>query len=359
MKNYIVVLMSILAFSCLEKSDPEVEIEGLKDSFGQYFPIGVAIPSSSLNNADTTLIKKEFNSVTAENLMKMGPMQPIEGVFKWEEADKLVEFAQKNNIRVRGHALCWHEQTPDWFFVDDQGNDVSKEVLLKRLQTHIETIVKRYKGKIYAWDVVNEAIDDDSTKFLRNSKFYQICGEDFIVKAFEYAHEADPAAQLFYNDYNADLPEKRDRIYRLGKMLLDRGVPIHGIGMQGHWSIYSPSQSELETAIDQYSSLGLTVQVTELDVSIYPWEKERRERKPDEEDELTLELEQQQIEQYSMFFRVFKAKKDVVSGITLWGVSDGHSWLNHYPVNGRDNYPLLFNRDLKRKPVYDAITSLK
>jgi endo-1,4-beta-xylanase len=212
--------------------------------------------------------------------------------------------------------------------------------------------VSRYKGKIYAWDVVNEAIADDSTKLLRDSQFYKICGEDFIVKAFEYAHAADPNAILFYNDYNSERPEKRDRIYTLLKKLKDNGVPIHGVGLQGHWSLTEPTEKELRDALDKYSSLGLAVQITELDVSIYPWEKFRRERRPGESDEFTPELEQKQIDQYKKVFGILREYKNAITGITFWNISDRYSWLDTYPVPGRKNYPLLFDQNLKPKKAF-------
>jgi endo-1,4-beta-xylanase len=253
---------------------------------------------------------------------------------------------------VRGHNLCWHEQTPGWLFKDREGNPVDKATLLKRLKDHITTVAGRYKGKVYAWDVVNEAIDDDSTAFLRNSPWYRICGDEFIARAFEYAHKADPQAILFYNDYNTTRPEKRERIYRLLKQLLDAGVPVQAVGMQGHWSIYEPSEKDLRAGIERFASLGLKIQITELDVSIYPWEKNPRPRRPSDNDVFTPELKQKQADQYSMLFRVFRDYKNVITGITFWNISDRHTWLDNYPVPGRKNYPLLFDEHLKPKGAY-------
>src|ERR1700742_2345027 len=265
-------VLILLPFFCVVSL--KAQTKGLKDYYKNYFPVGVAVSARDIaDTAGVALILKRFNSLTPENSMKMGPIHPEENRYNWKDADAIIAFAQAHGLRVRGHNLCWHEQTPKWLFTDSTGKQVTKEVLLKRLKDHITTVVKRYKGKIYAWDVVNEAIDDDSTKFLRNSLWYQICGEDFIVKAFEYAHEADPAAVLFYNDYNTERPEKRERVYKLLKKLVDAKVPINGVGLQAHWSIYEPSNKELETAIKEFSSLGLKIQFTELDISIYPWEK--------------------------------------------------------------------------------------
>ena len=335
-----------------ETSNIVASNKGLKDYYQNYFPIGVAVGPQSLTGPNAELILKEFNSVTPENAMKMGPIHPEENRYFWRDADSIVNFAQKNGIKVRGHNLCWHEQTPNWIFKDSQGNEVSKEVLLKRLKDHITEVVTRYKGKIYAWDVVNEAIDDDNSKFLRNSLWYKICGDDFIIKAFEYAHAADPEAQLYYNDYNTERPEKRERIYKLLKQLVDAKVPVHAVGLQGHWSLNEPTQQELRKAIEQFSSLGLKVQVTELDVSVYPWEKNQRPLKDGEKFEFTPEQEQKQMEVYKNVFRIFRDYKSIITGITFWNISDQHTWLDEYPVRGRKNYPLLFDQNLKRKKAY-------
>jgi endo-1,4-beta-xylanase len=308
-----------------------------------------------LKGPEAALILKHFNSLTAENAMKMGPIHPEENRYNWAPADAIVSFAQEHSLRMRGHTLCWHNQTPDWLFVDQDGNTVSKEVLLQRLKAHITEVVTRYKGKIYAWDVVNEVIDDNDSKFYRESKWYSICGDEFIAKAFEYAHEADPDALLFYNDYNTENAGKRERIYKLVKQLMDAKVPIHGVGLQGHWSIYEPSETALRASIEKFASLGLKVQITELDVSVYPLEHSRREPRPGEPNKLTPEMEQKQLEQYTMFFKVFREYKNAITGVTFWNVSDKHSWLDSFPVPGRKNYPLLFDQDLQPKKAYWAI----
>ena len=216
-------------------------------------------------------------------------------------------FAQRNQLRVRGHNLCWHNQAPAWMFKDDKGNTVTKDVLLQRLKDHIHTVVKRYKGQIYAWDVVNEAISDKPDEYLRPSQWLTICGEEYIAKAFEYAHEADPDAQLFYNDYNEISPVKREKIYRLVKSLKDAGIPIHGVGLQGHWAINEPSKDELEATIVKFKDIGMKVQITELDISVYPKEHDARERKPEDANTaFTAEKEQAQLEKYKMCFEVFR-----------------------------------------------------
>ncbi len=332
---------------------------GLKDHYRHYFLIGVAVSLNNLDGEESVLIKRHFNSITAENEMKMSVIQPREGFFNWKAADSIVDYAVRHNLQVRGHTLCWHEQVPDWMFVGADGQEVSELILLKRLKTHIQAIVTRYKGKIQAWDVVNEAIDDDAQKHLRDSPWYRILGEDFIAKAFEYAHEADPSALLFYNDYNADRPDKTENIYRLLKSLLDRGVPIHGMGLQSHWSIHEPKEEALVAAIQRYSSLGLILDFTEVDVSVYPWEKVPRDRRPEEQDVYTLEMAQQQAEKYEMVFRVFRKYRHVIRNVTFWNVSDRHTWLSHYPVKGRKNYPLLFDTLLQPKQAYWKVVNFK
>ncbi|MDP4210178.1 MAG: endo-1,4-beta-xylanase [Bacteroidota bacterium] len=345
------VLLGNVNIGQAQKKQPAAKVQtekGLKDYYQNYFPIGVAVSGRNLTGPDAKLILAQFNSVTPENCMKMEVIHPEENRYNWTEADKIVNFAQAHGLKVRGHNLCWHEQNPKWLFKDSKGNLVTKSVLLNRLKDHIFKVVGQYKGRIYAWDVINEAIDDSAQNFIRKSEWYKICGEEYIAKAFEYAHQADPKALLFYNDYNTERPEKVERIYMLLKRLVDAKVPIYGVGLQGHWSIFEPSEKELRDAIAKYSSLGLTVQFTELDMSIYPWEKLKRERRQGESDVLTPELEQKQIDQYKMIFKVFRDYKDVITGVTFWNVSDKHSWLDEYPVMGRKNYPLLF--DQKRKP---------
>lgn len=339
-------LLTLFVFAWL----PSGAQQGLKDYYRDYFPIGVAVSARALTGADTNLILRQFNSLTPENAMKMGPIHPEEERYNWKDADAIVDFAVRHGLKVRGHNLCWHEQTPPWLFRDANGGTVTKEVLLQRLKDHITTLVSRYKGKIYAWDVVNEAVADDSTGLLRKSPWYTICGEEFIAKAFEYAHAADPGAQLFYNDYNTERPEKRERIYTLLKRLIDAGIPVTGIGLQGHWSIFEPSTEELQAAIHRFAALGLKVQITELDVSVYAWEKNRRARRPSEQDAFTPKLEQLQADQYKKVFSVFRHSP--IRGITFWNITDGHTWLDDYPVSGRKNYPLLFDTNGQPKKAY-------
>lgn len=350
-RTFTLLLMTVTTWSLGQQQD-----KGLKETYRDYFPIGVAVSPQVLNGAERDLIVKNFNSLTAENVMKMGPIHPGQDRYNWEPADQIVAFAQANGMKLRGHTLCWHNQAPDWMFKDEQGNQVSKDVLLQRLKDHITTVVTRYKGKIYAWDVVNEVIDDNRDKYFRESNWYQICGEDFVAKAFQYAHEADPEALLFYNDYNTENPVKREKIIRMVKKLQADGVPIHGIGLQGHWSIFEPSEESLRESLKQYSSLGLPMQITELDVSVYRSEQGRREKRADESDQFTAEMEQMQLDQYKMFFRLFREFRSSITGVTFWNVTDKRSWLDNFPVRGRKNYPLLFDQELKPKRVYWEVT---
>lgn len=347
------VIKALLLLCVLHACAQDKPLKGLKDYYKNYFPIGVAVSAHDVEDSITAaFITTHFNSLTPENAMKMGPIHPRQNFYYWKDADAIVAFAQRYHLKIRGHNLCWHEQTPAWLFKDANGNLVSKDTLLQRLKEHINTVVKRYKGKIYAWDVVNEALDDDSTKFLRNSLWYQVCGDDFIAKAFIYAHEADPKAMLFYNDYNTERPEKRERVYKLLKKLVDSGVPVNGVGLQGHWSVYEPSGRDLMAAIQKFASLGLQVQITELDVSVYKWEKNVRSKQPGENDRFTPELEEKQAAKYAEIFKIFRNYRNIITGVTFWNLSDKRTWLDNYPVPGRKNYPLLFNENMQPKKAF-------
>jgi endo-1,4-beta-xylanase len=328
--------------------------KGLKDHYANYFSVGVAVSPRALKTDEAQLILQQFNSVTPENAMKMGPVHPRENEYYWKDADSIAAFAKANNLKLRGHTLCWHNQTPRWFFTDSAtGKQVTKEILLQRLKDHITSVVKRYKGVVYAWDVVNEVISDNPNEYFRNSLFYQICGEEFVAKAFQYAHEADPDALLFYNDYNEINAIKREKIFKLVKGLKDTGIPIHGVGLQGHWAINEPSEQQLDSTIARFAESGLKIQITELDISVYPKEHNARERRTEDNDTLfTTEKENRQIEMYKMCFRIFRKYKKAISSVIFWNISDRHSWLDNFPVRGRKDYPLLFDKDLKPKKAY-------
>lgn len=343
----LIMLTSIYPLKAQEK--------GLKDYYKNYFLIGVAVsPRMTEPGPESDLILKHFNSMTPENAMKMGPIHPEENRYNWAPADKIVDFAQKNGLKVRGHTLCWHNQTPAWFFTKDN-QPVSKEELLARLKQHITDVVGRYKGKLYAWDVVNEAVPDKGDEIYRKSKFYEIIGEEYIEKAFQYAHAADPDALLFYNDYNTENASKRDRIYQLVKKLKAKGVPVHGVGLQGHWSVYEPTAAELDESINKFASLGLQVQITEMDVSVYKKEHERREKRDTDITSFPPEIQQKQTEHYKMLFEVFRKHKAHLTGVTFWNLSDKSTWLDAFPFQGRKDYPLLFDTELKPKPAYREV----
>ncbi len=327
--------------------------KGLKDHYKDYFIIGVAVSPQALKTDETALIVSNFNSMTPENAMKIGPIHPREDWYNWKDADSIAAFAKRNNLKLRGHTLCWHNQTPGWLFKDAAGNQVSKEVLLQRLKDHITAVVSRYKGVIYAWDVVNEVISDKSDEYFRPSTWYRVCGEEFVAKAFEYAHAADPDALLFYNDYNEISPSKREKIIRMIRGLQSKGVPVHGIGLQGHWAVNEPSREQLDKTLDDFSKLGLKMQITELDISVYPKEHEARERKASDYDTaFSADKEAKQIEVYKMCFELFRKYKSSISSVTFWNISDRSSWLDNFPVRGRKDYPLLFDRNLKPKKAF-------
>ena len=349
-----------LFYSLCLFAQKEDQTKGLKDYYKNYFPVGVAVTPRMMDVGDeSNLILQQFNSITAENAMKMGPIHPEESRYNFAPADKIVDFAQKNGLKVRGHNLCWHNQTPNWFFTKD-GRDVTKDELLARLKQHITEVVGRYKDKIYVWDVVNEAVPDGGTDIYRKSKFYDIIGEEYIAKAFEYAHEADPKALLFYNDYNTENKVKREKIYQLLKNLKEKGVPIHGVGLQGHWSIYEPSAADLDESITKFASLGLQIQITELDVSVHAKEHARRDHRPS--DDVSIfgnEVEQKQIEHYKMLFEVFRKHKDKITSITFWNLSDKSTWLDNFPVPNRKDYPLLFDQNLKPKKAFSEVVKFQ
>lgn len=325
--------------------------KGLKDYYKDYFLMGAAVTPRSLHGADSALIVQQFNSLTAENAMKMGPIHPGENVYNWKDADSIVAFAKKHKLKMRGHTLLWHNQSPGWMYKDAHGDTVTKEVLLQRLKTHITEVVSRYKDDIYAWDVVNEVIDDNDSIFYRKTAFYKIAGEEIIAKAFEYAHAADPKAILFYNDYSTENPKKREKIFEMIKKMKANGVPVHGVGLQGHWSISHPPREEIEKSIEMFSSLGLQVQVTELDVSVYSGRQggQLAQSQRDTASTFTSEMEQLQREKYKMAFEVFRKYRKQVTGVTFWNVTDRYSWLDR---RGRKNYPLLFDQNHQPKKAY-------
>lgn len=358
MKQHLFMLMagSMLSLVVQSQTTPAVT---LKEKYASYFTMGVAISPRALRTPERQLIETQFSGVTAENAMKMGPIHPRADRFNWAAADSVVAFATARNMAVRGHTLVWHSQTPDWLFKGEGDQQVIKEELLKRIKAHIDSVVGRYKGRVFAWDVVNEAISDQKEEFYRPSLFYQICGEEYIQKAFEWAHAADPSALLFYNDYNETDPVKRGKIIKMVNELRAKGVPIHGIGLQAHWSIFSPSAELLEQTLSDFSKTGLTLHITELDVSVYKKEG-RRERIPsDSLTAYTPEREAMQTEMYQRAFAAFRKYRAFIRSVTFWNISDRYSWLDNFPIRGRKDHPLLFDAALQPKKSFGAVMDFK
>ncbi|MDO4194760.1 MAG: endo-1,4-beta-xylanase [Prevotellaceae bacterium] len=329
------------------------DVKTFKEAYKDYFKVGVAVNQRNVTDSDQmALIEREFNSVTAENDMKPVSVQPKEGEWTWERADRIANFCREKGIKMRGHCLLWHNQFCDWMFYDKKHNLVKKEVLFERMRKHINTVVNRYKDVVYGWDVVNEAITDDprAAQPLRESTFYKICGNDeFIRKAFEYAHEADPEAILFYNDYNECDPVKRDRIYNLVKSMKDAGVPVNGIGMQGHYNIYGPSEKDFEDALVKYSSLVDHVHITELDIRINTDMGGQLRFNRGEGINVTDDIKLLQETQYDRLFRIMRRHHEKLDAVTFWNLSDRDSWL------GEGNYPLPFDVNYKPKNLYKVL----
>lgn len=346
--------------------------ESLKNAFAGKFYIGTALNQRQITGRDAAslkVVKHQFNAIAPENCMKIAELQPKEGEFDFSVADKFVEFGELNGMLITGHSLIWHSQAPHWFFTDSLGNDVTRQEMIKRMKNHIETVVGRYKGRIKGWDVVNEAIMEDGS--WRKSKFYQIVGDDFIKLAFQFAHEADPDAELYYNDYNEWYPGKRDAIVKMIRDLKAEGIRIDGIGMQGHVGMEGPSLEEYEKAIVAYGNEGVKVMVTELDMSILPSPRRgnigadistnyeyNKEINPYTDGLIPKEKQEEWDAKMAGFFALFLKHSNIITRVTLWGVSDGSSWKNNFPVRGRTDYPLLFDRDLQPKSIVPKLIEL-
>lgn len=322
--------------------------ESLKKYFHKNFLMGVAVSNASMKQQES-LIASHFDSLTCENVMKFEELHPEEMRYDFAKADEIVAYAKKHQLTMRGHTLVWHNQTGDWIFRDENGNYAKKEQIMSRLKEHIDTVLHRYQDTVYCWDVVNEAISDQKDEYLRKSKWLESCGPDFIHEAFCMAHEADPKAVLFYNDYNATTPEKRDKIIRLIKELKEKGTPIHGVGLQGHFNIHTPKIEVIREAIESYAKLDLQIQFTELDVSLFAFEDHSNPTEP------TAEMLELQGKYYEDLFHLFKEYDQYVRGVTLWGITDATSWLNHFPVPNRKNWPLLFDEFGKEKECLHRI----
>lgn len=347
-------VLTALMVSCSAPKDSE---PSLRKKYEPYFTIGAAIGSRHLQDYDTVLLKQHFSGITAENDMK--PQRTInkKGEFTFEAGDRIVEYARKNGMEVRGHTLVWYNQTDPWFYRDSAGIFLTKEKMLERLKWYICQVLEHYRGRVYGWDVVNEAISDSDSLFYREDiDWFRVCGPEYIEKAFVYAHECDPDIKLYYNDYDLINPKKAQKVYQMLKDFVARGIPVHGVGMQGHWTLEDVNASNLAASIDLFASLGLEVQITEMDISIYPYyHNTPRELLPKEVREFTPELEARQAEKYKEVFSVLREKSDKVTSVTFWGVADDKSWLSHYFVPGRIDHPLLFNPEFKPKKAFGAI----
>lgn len=339
----------------------------LKDAYQQDFLVGAAVNGAQFTEKDArgaALIKNQFNSITPENALKWENIHPRLDTYAFDLPDEYVAFGEQNHMFIVGHCLVWHHQIPDEVFRDAQGKLVTREVLLQRMRDHIHTVVGRYKGRINSWDVVNEALNDDGT--LRQSLWLKIIGEDYIEKAFEYAHEADPQAQLTYNDYSLENEPKRNGALALIEKLKAKGVPITSVGLQGHDSLSWPSVEQQDATITAFEKLGVKVVISELDIDVLP-----RAANQDTADITTNikanaslnpyvnglpdSVQQALAQRYAELFAVFLKHRDLISRVTFWGVTDGDSWRNDWPVKGRTSYPLLFDRSGQPKPAFDAV----
>ncbi|KGO81623.1 1,4-beta-xylanase [Flavobacterium beibuense F44-8] len=363
-------LCSILLFSCKHGAEVKDDTMGktFKDAFKDKFYIGVAInrrQALQKNEKETTLIKQYFNSISPENDLKWENIHPSQGIYNFDPADSYVKTGTESDMFIIGHTLVWHSQTPDWVFTDEQENLLTREELLKRMKDHIDTVVSRYKGKIKGWDVVNEALNEDGS--LRDSKWRTIIGDDYIEKAFEFAHAADPEAELYYNDYNLYKTEKRSGAIKIVNSLKEKGIPIKAVGEQGHYNLDRASLQDIEATIQDFIKAGVNVNFTELDISVLPEanadatadvansEIYKEELNP-YADGLPTEVENRLAQRYGSIFKLFVKYEKHIDRITFWGLSDADTWLNNWPVRGRTNYPLPFNRDYTlKKEVAKAI----
>lgn len=351
----------------------------LKDLYKDAFLVGAAVNPSIPSGRDKSsqdLVIKHFNSITAENVMKAAPINPQPGVYNWGPADDYVAFGEKNKMFIIGHTLVWHNQVPAWFFTNAEGKPNTKEQQIERLRSHIEAVAGRYAGRVHGWDVVNEVFENDGS--YRSNNWVNAFGNgDTLVKyAFMFAAKYAPNTELYYNEFNAWRPTKRDAIVRMVKMLQKEGIRIDGVGMQGHWGLNYPKNNYIEEAIDAYAACGVKVMITELDVDVLPLSKEGQiagwaanaDRQLQlEEFEIFLDpykqglpdsVQQQLAKRYEELFSIFYKKRDKISRVTLWGVHDGASWKNGSPIPNRTNYPLLWDRQYKPKPALNAVLNV-
>lgn len=356
------LIFMVLASQKAESPQDKGDQLALKAAYGDAFKVGAALNSSHVTGGDSKavdIITRHFNTITPENIFKFGPVHPAPDEYAFEEADQYVKFGEKQEMFIVGHNLVWHMQTPDWVFRTEEGGMPTRGQLLERMRDHIHTVVGRYKERIDGWDVVNEAITDNGR--WRETRWKQIIGKDYVEKAFQFAREADPGAELYYNDYNLWKPSKRDAVIELVKELLDKDIKIDGIGMQAHLDLSYPPVDMIEESIEAFSDLGLKVMITELDIDVLPDPDDSEDRREDIDpyaDRLPDSVRQTFTRRYAELFELFKKHQDKIDRVTFWGVHDGQSWLNYWPVKGRTNYPLLWDRDYKPKPALETIIKL-
>jgi endo-1,4-beta-xylanase len=339
----------------------------LKDAYKNHFMIGAALNRNQFSEQDkrgADIVKKQFNTITPENVLKWEPVHPEPNRYDFAAADEYVAFGVRNKMFIVGHTLVWHNQTPKWVFEEADGKPLTREALLTRLRDHIHTVVGRYKGKINGWDVVNEALNEDGT--MRQTQWHKIIGDDYLAKAFQYAHEADPKAELYYNDYSLENEPKRNGAVALIKKLLSQKVPVAGVGLQGHNRMTWPTIEQQDATITAFAALGMKVMITELDIEMLPRDTQNQaaditqnialnEKLNPYVKGLPVSLQEEQAKRYAELFGVYLRHKKSITRVTFWGVTDGDSWLNGWPIRGRTNYPLLFDRDGNPKPAFNAV----
>lgn len=353
-------------------ASPSYSQAGIHAGFKDNFMIGTALSANAILERDHStlnLVKREFNAVTAENVMKWELIHPKPNVYDFKAPDKLVDFAEQNNLFLVGHTLVWHHQRPDWIFENRNGSKVSRETLLSRMEDHINTVAGRYQNRIDAWDVVNEALNDDGS--LRESSWYKIIGEDYIEQAFIMAAKAAPKAKLYYNDYNLFEPAKREGAIKLIKNLQAKGIKIDGIGLQGHYGLYYPDLNLLEDSIKAFAKLGIDIFISELDITVLPLPNGENQGADISVDikiedklnpypkELPEVVKTKLAERYQEIFAVLNKHKSSINRVTFWGISDAHTWRNDWPVKGRTDYPLLFDRAMNKKTFVDSLSLAK
>jgi endo-1,4-beta-xylanase len=364
--RFFTVLVSVAFLGCSSAvTTLPKEKNSLKDAFKSDFLVGTSMSSQNIfeqNTKAAQLIKGQFNAITPENVMKAVVIHPEKNTYDFVASDKFVEYGQKNNMHVIGHNLIWYTRLPK--FVEQINQS---DTLQKFMTDHINTIVKRYAGKVNTWDVVNEALEEDGT--LRKSIYQKLLGDDYIVDAFKLVAKADPKAELYYNDYNIELPAKRKGAIDIIKNIQSKGGKIDGVGIQGHWQLNYPSLFDIEQSIVEFAALGVKVAITELDITVLPntWDLTADVNKSYANSPganpytsgLPDPIQKQLATRYENLFKIFLKHKDKISRVTFWGVTDGDSWLNQYPIKDRTNYPLLFDRNYQPKPAYDAVMKLK